>query len=201
MRIYLDYDSVLNNLGPAWTRWIQKTFGHKVTLQDMIHFNWLDETFPGANDFWKTPGIYHSDVLPLPRAVDFVRACERLVNPEDVFIITSSPENMEREKDAHIALHFGILADRIIHAHDKAPFTKDGILVDDHPKNCIAHINAHSTPAILFNLNGEYGWAEPSRYSFYEPEYHDRYLLRATSYESVIQHIRNRMLMPCYSPR
>ena len=191
--IFLDYDSVLNDIAPAWIRWVYARYGKRVTTKDMIHFNWLEENFPGANEFWSAPGCYSYHIAPLPGAVNFVRACEMEFGAENVFILTSSPENMAKEKDEHIENYFDIPEDRIIHdhLHDKSVYTKHGILVDDYPKNCINHIDAHGTPAILFNLNGEYGWSEPARYPhLYAPEYHDRLLLRATSYDSAFRHIK-----------
>jgi len=191
--IFLDYDSVLNDLGLAWLRWLNPKFGVNITQSDILHFNWLEENFPGANEFWATPGIYHNHVKPLPGSHDFVARCIHLVGRENVFVLTSSLSNMEHEKDEHIMYHYGLDLSQIIHAHDKAIYTKEGILVDDHPKNCINHINTHCTHAILFDKDSEYGWSKPERYDFYEPSYHDRFIHRCTDYTQVLRCIRRHL--------
>lgn len=185
--IFLDYDSTLCDFHGRWFAWLEHHYGCRFSVHDVLHYTWVAERLgPEVDRFWHTPGTYHT-IKPLPGARDFVTRCQYLVGEKNVFVATMSGRGMEREKDEHIATHVGIPASQIIHSGEKFRHTAAGILVDDHPGHCLAHIDAHGIPAIIFDLNGDYGWSKPERYPHYEPEFHDRYLRRCCTYEQTLR--------------
>lgn len=54
--------------------------------------------------------------------------------------------------------YFNIPKERIIHSGEKYKHTKDGILIDDHAKHIIEHVNYNNNLGFLFNLNNSFGW-------------------------------------------
>lgn len=155
-KIYLDYDSTLNNLVDVWVGWINVAYEGGITTKDIEHWDWIEEKFGGgANDFWKSPKIYQYGIVrPIDGSQEFVK---NLQNCHDVSIVTNSWPGTERSKDEHIKRHFGNI--KVIHEAQKHKVTHDGILIDDRKETIISHCSKNKTYGILFNKNLEYGWS------------------------------------------
>jgi len=161
MKLYLDYDNVLVDLVSPWLDWIKDHHRYKIKSTDILHWNWLEQTYgQEINEFWKTEGVYFDKVSPLPGAVFFVDALRKIFNEEDIFIISASHDTMIWEKEKHAKHYFNIPAHRFLHKHDKYRWTSDGILVDDSVSNISNHVAYNNLPGFLFNYRNSYGWSK-----------------------------------------
>lgn len=56
--LYLDYDSVLNNLDEAWINWLKLHYNINIDSKDIEHFNYVKETYGKHTSlFWQDPDI------------------------------------------------------------------------------------------------------------------------------------------------
>lgn len=164
MKICCDYDSVLVDFTTPWLKWVNRLYHTNVNTWMMKDFDYLEHLLGShANEFWKTKGFYNH-VRPIPEAPNFLSELQKTYGKENVFIVTSSLPVTQPEKHEHIHKHFSIADENVIHARVKHPHTKDGILIDDHLKNCINHSLNNNAPSIVFDYKGSYGWSKYSNY-------------------------------------
>lgn len=187
MKICVDFDSTLNDLNVAWQSWILEHYGEKVTNEDVVHFDWLQEKFgPNSQLFYRTPGHYRELVKPIPGSVDFVEFCRSLVGDENFRVVTSSPEHMEEEKTEFLVHHYGLKPEQVVHAHDKREACAGAVLVDDYPLNVARHVEDIKLPALLFDLGGTYGWSKTAAYDFWDVKKHEQLTYRVYDYDRAI---------------
>ena len=154
--IYIDYDSVLNNLCTAWLKWVSLKYGGNPTTEDIIHWDWLEEQYgKDVNDFWKQKEIYADDiVMPREGAIDFIN---RIKKYKSVVILTSTYPGTETAKNNHIKRHFGKI--KIINESNKFIHTGSGILVDDRPQTVADHCIHNNQVGVVFNYKGKQAWS------------------------------------------
>lgn len=158
MKIFLDFDSTLNNIVNPWLDWIYDKFGERVLSEELTSYDFLERKFGyHATTFWKTPGVYDK-VQPLFGALEFVESL-RQMNVDEIKIITSSPEGMQDEKNSYLKRVFGFDSCDVIHSFEKFKHTSNSILVDDYDKHILTHISNNKSPGILFNFKNKYGWS------------------------------------------
>ena len=158
MKIYIDYDSTLNNLAYAWVEYINKKHKQKLKINDILHWDWMEQEFgKEANDFWKNPNIYKDDIIkPLKGAKEFI---DKLQEEHDICIVTSSYPGTENEKNENIKRNFGDV--KIIHERVKSNITFDGILIDDKVETILDHCQLNLLPGIVFNNKLKHSWSSP----------------------------------------
>lgn len=167
--IWLDYDATLVDFGTAWIDWINETLElhQPITIKDSHTWTTLEERFGRiVRRFWQTPGVYLKSVKPFQCAKEFVHTLQMTYGIENVWIITSSNEDMYTEKDYHIHANFGIPLNQIKHHWEKWRFTNGGILMDDYHKNVHDHVDKIGSSAIAFNLHNMHPWAERHMFRF-----------------------------------
>lgn len=158
-KIYVDMDSTLVDLMSNWIDWLNKEKSVKVTTKEIIHWDYIAETFgEEANNFWKTKGVYNN-VKPINGSVEFMYILQKMYDKENVVIISKCVKSNYDEKVKYAEKYFNILPNNFINASDKWQFTSDGILIDDAPHNVIEHSIKNEKPSILFNYRNRYGWA------------------------------------------
>lgn len=159
MKIWLDFDGVLNNLPYAWVNWVNKNYHANITTKDILHFHWLEEEFgESVCDFWKDPNIYQNGTIqPLNGSKDFVFLLQKKYGINNVGVITHSWIGTEQVKDEFIQDYFKI--SNIIHEKDKFRKSGDGILIDDNPKNTAQHCFYNRQFGFIYNRDKEYSWA------------------------------------------
>jgi hypothetical protein len=156
VKAYLDYDSVMVDMGDWWLRVLNEEHGTNYTTQDLTHWDRIAELFPNAYDYLK-PGMY-TDVLPIKDSQWFVDTLKLKYGEENVIIVSHTVFGCEEEKHEHAKYFFDIKEENIIHARNKWQFTSDGFLVDDHKGNIIPHVLNNPQIGFLFNHYGRYGW-------------------------------------------
>jgi len=156
-KLYIDYDSTLNNLGEVWVKWINQKYHTNIRQEDIAHWDWLEEKFgKDANDFWKDKNIYENDIVkPIDGAVKLV---SDLSMKFDVSIVTSSYPGTETSKDVHISKYFG--KSNIIHEAQKYKVTGDGVLIDDRRSTIVDHCKMNSKIGIIFTNGDRYTWSK-----------------------------------------
>ena len=161
MKIFIDYDSTLNNLGEEWCKWLNKTYVMPlISLSKILHWNYIEETYgKDANKFWQNPNIYENDiVIPIEGANEFINWLLNNFGEENIFISTTSWPTVIMAKNKHIYRHFGIPSKNIIHTNDKVKYSKNGILIDDNIANVVNHCKINKDMGIVFNKDNEYSW-------------------------------------------
>lgn len=190
MKLYLDYDSVLNDMTFSWLKWINETFNTTFVQQDVNSWRFYSDLHENNKEYahvkpydWFDKGITYSDdpysCKPFPCSVDFFNfVAER----HDTYILTSTydSEELKAIKNAHIFKHYGTEA--VLHEHSKWKYAVGdnglpNILVDDRLHNCLVW-TAKGGISILYNHENKY-------------EYNRMYrnmtgVYQATSYDDVI---------------
>ena len=155
-KLYIDYDSTLNNLDEEWINWANQKYRSRLTTKNIIHWDWMEEEFgKEVNDFWKDSRIYDNDIIkPKSSAISFV---DNLLSHFDVSIVTSSWPGTEVSKTKHIRRHFGKI--NVIHETEKYKVTTDGILIDDRKDTVRNHCLINNLPGIVFTDNDKHSWS------------------------------------------
>jgi hypothetical protein len=190
MRVVLDLDGLLNDLPQVLLAWINGEYGMQFDLKDVTDYTYISNILGrSVSRFWQTPGYYGS-VSPLPCAREFVERLKLMVGDDNVSVCTITPEAVEPEKDAHITEHFSIPKSRIIHATVKHHHTEDAVLIDDYRFHVLDHVRNNSTPAILFDNGGMYGWSKVSDSEMAViPEGKRRNIILASTYKDILNNI------------
>lgn len=165
-KIFVDYDSTLNNLDDAWVKWVNEKYNQNITRSHIEHWDWMEDYFGiEANDFFKDPKIYSDDVIvPISGSQNFMFSLCYEYGAENVFIITASANGTTNSKDNHIVEYyngFGFLRENIIHTHDKHEYTKEGIIIDDAVHQVESHCINNNKLGIVFDRDGLNGWSKP----------------------------------------
>ena len=152
MKIFVDYDSTLNDMSYSWMPWLNEEYGVSVSLKDVTHWEWFTEL--GVDAFkWFKDGIAFDLIKPLAKSQEF---WEHLTENYDAKILTASHENMLVAKNTHILKYYGD-AD-VIHHHAKWDYAEKGhVLIDDRILNCVKWVEAGGI-AFLFNHEGNYNY-------------------------------------------
>lgn len=177
--VFLDYDSMLNDLSYSWLRWSNVQFDTNYCVSDVDNWYWWNNTHPKeCFDYFKIAyDINHEHaVQPLPRSVEFF---ETVMNSFGAKILTSTydDEELRRMKNHHIQHHYGATDvihehNKFIHAHSKA------VLVDDRDLNVLQWALSGGI-AIMYNHNNEYQYNEKQIIQ------HDN-IYHASSYDEVL---------------
>lgn len=172
MKIFVDYDSTLNDMSYAWVAWINKTYGVEFTDKDVTHWEWYKD-LPHDAFKWFKDGVAFNEILPLPDSQEFFKDINK---NHEVKILTASHANMLEPKNEHILKYYGTCD--VIHEHKKWKHAVDitTLLIDDRPLNCIKWVEAGGV-AILFNHDGRYEYANTA--------YKHALLLKVRSYEEI----------------
>lgn len=172
MKIYVDYDSTLNNMTYAWLEWINEKYNRNYTNEDVTHWEWYEDLDIDAFE-WFNDGLAFNLINPLPNSQEFHNY---LSNKYETHILTSSKAIMKEHKNIHIKEHYN--TESVIHHHNKYEYATNekSILIDDRPKNCIDWVEAGGT-AFIFNHDNNY------RYS--DCDYKHRNLFRVNNYEEI----------------
>lgn len=162
MKIYVDYDSTINDLDSKWCKWIFKHYKDKITSKDILSWTWIEDTYgKGANSFFQNPDIYSKDIIkPLKNSQNFIDTIIDLFGYENIYIITSSYPGTEIEKEYHICRYFPIKSDNIIHSNQKWKHTHDGILIDDNIHTVRDHCKYNKQFGIVFDKGSNNGWSK-----------------------------------------
>ena len=158
-KIYVDLDSTLNDLETAWLTFCGTSSSMNVP-EELTHWTWFQDTYgKKAMEFFTNINPY--DIINVrDGAKEFIWECYQL--DYDVTII--SAHAVDREKEAKYKRQWldenGFDELKLIVTHDKYKYTKDGILVDDNPKNCLQHIWNNHQPAYLFNYEDMFPYAK-----------------------------------------
>jgi hypothetical protein len=168
MRIALDFDSMLNDLGHVWVEWCRVRFNAPdLQITDIAHWDYKLNRFGREAFDFICAHSYDHVIKPLPGAVAFVEALQDAVGAENVLVCTTSLNGTDDSKDRNIARYFDIPKRRVIHVspkESKAPHTVGTTLVDDYGKNILEHVEANRMPGIVFNYRGEYPWSGLGHY-------------------------------------
>lgn len=158
--VFLDYDSMLNDLAYSWIRWSNLTFGTSYTVQDVDNWYWYNNVLPReCFNFFQI--AYDLDnkhrVRPLEGSVEFFKhVSDNFVTK--ILTSTYHDEEFRRMKNEHIEHHYGTTD--VIHEHDKFKHAhQKAILVDDRDLN-ILQWTLRGGIGILFNHNNEYNHNE-----------------------------------------
>lgn len=191
MRVYVDYDSTLNNLTEAWLQWIVEHYGVTITLEEINSYHYIGEKLGRqVNDFWKTPGNYSMYVDLYPGALEFFLTLQKIFGRDNVFILTSTPtKDVRGEKSELASMQLGITQDMVIHACDKWVHTKDSLIIDDYPAHILDHVKINRAPAVLFDRFGLYGWSKLKNYDDYDTTQHDEFIIQAEHYGQIIAEV------------
>lgn len=178
MKIFIDYDSTMNNMSYAWIAWINKTYGTSFVCSDVTYWEWFQDIEQDAFK-WFTDEIAFTEIQPLPQSQEFF---DYLNSKYAVDILTHSHPNMVKLKNEHILEHYG--ASYVIHHKNKWDYAKDEstILIDDRPLNCIEWVKAGGI-AFLFN--------HELNYVYSETEMEHRNLIKVNTYEQIVEKLKD----------
>ena len=153
-KIYLDLDCVLADLMTPWIDWLNKE-GFTIDRREITHWEAIyDKWGEEANEFFKNPDIYNKNIVsPFEGVRGFIASLKMTVGEDNIYIITSSPDNVKSAKVKWINRHLGIDVFHVIHSQQKHLHTDNGILVDDYYNNILKHSLLNNQPSIMFNLD------------------------------------------------
>lgn len=160
MKVYVDYDSTLNNLGEAWLAWCNNRFNTNYTYLDVTDWYWFNNVFPKeAFEYFKV--TYEIDnkyaAKPIEGSKDFFYS---LKYSYDTKILTSTHKNKELRtiKNNHIKHYYN--EDKVIHEHYKYKYAdKSSVLIDDRIHNIMSWV-LNGGIGILYNHNNTYLYNE-----------------------------------------
>lgn len=153
-KISLDFDSVLWNLEIMARRKIEKHYGKIFLPHQISHFDFYKD-YPEAEKAFSSFEDYQT-AEPIQGSVEFLKELITIYGENNIQIVTSSPVNIIKEKEKLIKEIYNF--ENIIHSHKKSKHTKNTILIDDAIHNIKDHVVTNEQPALLFDLNGTYGW-------------------------------------------
>jgi len=174
--ISLDFDGVVYDLDVIHKRFIKEMFNIDYSTKDATYWEYLYVEYPSIVKCWTDWNVYKTAPF-IDGAIDFVEELKKRYGSDAIQFVTSSPESIQTEKTIMMENIFGL---DVIHVtkDKKSLYTKGTIIMDDAKHNIIDHLENTSNDAILFDLNGEYGWNK----DFYECERS----VRANSYEQAL---------------
>jgi len=183
MRIYIDLDTVLNDLDAVWLQYCNEKTGKDHKPNEILDWKWSFRTYGDvAGEFFNT-NFYHR-VRPRIGAKKFLEDLTDLgLRP---IIISSPVYDEKREKDLKekwIRERLGVY--ELIVSSQKYLWTGPYVLIDDNIKNCLLHIFNNEADAILFNPDGEFPYALPL-----PTENFNGKLRYQTKYDDIIESIR-----------
>lgn len=195
-KIFVDYDSTLNNLDEAWAKWINENYNADISRPDILHWNWIENKFGhGACDFFKDPNIYaNEDVIwAISGSKSFINRLCYIYGKENVYIITASANGTTETKDDHIMRNFGrsVLRKNIIHTHDKYAYTMEGILIDDAVHQIEKHCLRNNQLGIVFDRDHMNGWSKADNILAPHEENVRNNLCFAYSYDMILSILGN----------
>jgi 5'(3')-deoxyribonucleotidase len=154
MKIYVDYDSTLNDMIFKWFYYIKKI--GKEPGFEFHHINeWDHEVVIRYMEFFKNQDVWDADtILPLPGSVKFLN---NLNSKHEVYILSHTLDRHGAKRD-HILRHYPFLInDQVILCQTKkSNYTKGALLIDDAVHNIKDHVETHNGVGILFNYLGLY---------------------------------------------
>ena len=181
--ISLDFDGPIWNLEAIHKEHILEHYGIHYDSRDVTHWEYLYENYPSITKCW-THWAEYSRAPFVEGALEFIAELKKRYGADALQIVTSTPESIQEEKTQMIFETLGI---DVIHVtkERKSLYTKGTILIDDAIHNIIDHLKHTSDSAILFDLNGAFGWNQ----KFYLC---DR-TTRAKSYKEILQWLENKI--------
>ncbi|HSH25349.1 MAG TPA: hypothetical protein VLA13_07415, partial [Massilibacterium sp.] len=162
MKIYWDYDSVLNKLHEAWFDWIDDYFGVRIASEEVLYWDYIQKRLgEEASTFFKCPSIYQFDIVKrCEETLTVFNNIRHLIGNENIKIISATWPVTKVAKNAQICRYMDVREDQIINEYRKEDFTSDGILIDDNIKNVYRHCSKNKKRGIVFDRNGKYGWSK-----------------------------------------
>lgn len=160
LEVWLDYDSMLNDLAYSWLHWSNHKFDTNYELHHVDNWYWYNNVLPKeCFDYFKIAyDINHEfAVKPLHRSQEFF---EVVTNMFSAKILTSTfhDDELRRMKNEHIEHHYGTI--EVVHEHDKFKYAHPkAVLVDDRDLNIIQWALSGGI-AIMYNHNNEYHYNE-----------------------------------------
>lgn len=160
MKLFIDYDSTLNNMVYAWVKWLNDTYGTAYTIEDVTYWDWFNDIEQNAFKFFHG-GLAFKLITPLDGSQEFFT---HITDRYETHILTSSSDIMKPHKDKHIKEFYGETS--VIHHTDKWEYAvhpdKTCILIDDRPLNCEKFAEEGGI-AFLFNHEGRYEYTLSSK--------------------------------------
>jgi 5'(3')-deoxyribonucleotidase len=151
MRVFVDLDSTLNNLGDVWIEWANSKYNRNYTVDDILHWDWFKWEFGDDAYSFLTKDIFEQDtVRPKDGSYEFVEKLKVLFGGENVYIISNTPKDFYDSKSKYIHRHYDINKDNIIFTKDKYLYTHNGVLIDDHIDNVVEHCYFNKNIGILY---------------------------------------------------
>jgi len=172
MTIYVDYDSVLNNMSHAWLKWLNYEYDKTYRIQDVDRWSWFsdmqkDKTTKVNPYDWLNKGIAFGggnyECKPLEGSIDFFNLVSEEYNTV-ILTATTHKDNIPIKND-HISKYYQTTA--VIHENDKWKYSvneyaQPNVLIDDRLSNCLMFA-AKGGYAILYNHNNEYEYSRMFR--------------------------------------
>lgn len=171
-----DFDGLIYDLDYVHKLFIKKVYGVEYNTIDATHWEYLYENYPKIVECWINWDLYKEAPF-IDGGIEFIETQKRIYGADAIQIVASSPESIQEPKTTIIIEKLGI---DVIHVtkENKSKYTKGTILIDDGAYNIRDHLKNTTDSAILFDLNGEYGWNK----DFYECER----AIRATNYQEAL---------------
>jgi len=155
--ISLDWDNVIYNLEQVNLDFVKEVYGVSEESVNIKTWSCYVDKYPEITSVWGDFSKYSRGEL-IPGAINFVKELKN--RGYIVQIITHSYESIIAEKELWMKINFPDI--KIIHAKDKFLYSQNSILIDDAQHNVEQHLeyNKIKGESILFDYNGNYGWAK-----------------------------------------
>lgn len=159
MRIYVDLDTVLNDLDDVWLEYCWQRTGKAHKSAEICDWGWIFRTYgDAAGEFFKD-NFYHR-VRPRIGAKKFLEDLTELgLRPVIISSYVYSESRERKLKEKWIGERLGTY--ELIVSRHKQIWTGPYVLIDDNIKNCLLHIFNNDADAILFNPDGAFPYALP----------------------------------------
>jgi 5'(3')-deoxyribonucleotidase len=171
--IFLDFDSVLNDLIYKFCDYVKYKYGDDITPSDVTDWDWLPKHYPEIFEIFNHHP-YTDEASPF-----YVQPLWDFNELDFKFTIITATLNAEQEwqKEDWIRKYLG---DRdTIHAHNKWDYIKAGDVIIDDKLDTVKRCIIGGSHGIVYDHNGEYG------YNKYDG------IMRATSLAEVKLHLKN----------
>jgi hypothetical protein len=196
MKVFLDYDSSINNLIHKWVDWMNHEFSLDFKVRDVSSYNWVLDI--GKKHGFDSFAFFDGDLpylfeeascSPLPGSISLVDSLRESFRKDDgedkLSILTATHDDiLIPQKNIHISEHFG-KDTSVIHEKNKSIYAVSAnksirnVIIDDNPDICMEWALTGGY-AILYTGEGEY------TYSLH-PEYNHPNLVVVDTYAQIIE--------------
>lgn len=170
MKIYVDYDSSLNNLIEKWVQWINEMQGTDYKVEDVSSYDWVVDI--GEKHNFNVFAYFEKSLpytflegatTPISGAQEFLASLQA-VFPSVTILTATHDLELVTQKNKHIEHYFGE-ATQIIHDSSKHNYALCEIsgdrclLMDDNPSACVEFAKSGGV-ALLYDNHGKYKFAQ-----------------------------------------